>query len=107
MFINSSLLCCVFVDVPLVRHTCALQEFWCNETKLCIPRSQLCDFTHDCLYGEDESNPICGKACSINHFPVNEMFPLHKQLLRSFYLDNYKGHITLLTNERKIFKSFN
>ena len=53
-FVNCSL--------PEPATTCSPDHFVCKETRACIPKDRICDFTDDCGDGSDEKT--CTKEVS-------------------------------------------
>ena len=49
--------------------SCSVKQFSCGDNS-CISFDKICDFRHDCLNGQDESNITCGKTkCYIRFMP--------------------------------------
>nr|CAH0102762.1 unnamed protein product [Daphnia galeata] len=46
-------------NCTIIHSMCSSEQFYCSNTRICIPLTWVCDGGSDCEYGEDEDSAIC------------------------------------------------
>ncbi|KAF5274097.1 hypothetical protein FQR65_LT04495 [Abscondita terminalis] len=63
-------------------NTCDLNEFYCNQSDVCIKHELRCNHFKDCLFGEDEKNCSYGySGCDSNQFQCKNKKCIKKQFV--------------------------